>query len=59
MEKTKFIRVIGFIIVGDIKQDISISSIDKNEKTLDVDLKTDIENEIVEADTPDESNLSN
>ena len=59
MEKTKFIRVIGFINGEDIKQDISISSIDKNEKTLDVDLKTDIENEIVEADTPDESNLSN
>ena len=54
MEKTKFIRVIGFINGEDIKQDISISSIDKNEKTLDVDLKTDIENEIVEADTPDE-----
>ena len=54
MEKTKFIRVIGFINGEDIKQDIPISSIDKNEKTLDVDLKTDIENEIVEADTPDE-----
>ena len=33
MEKTKFIRVIGFINGEDIKQDIPISSIDKNEKT--------------------------
>ena len=55
LEKTKFIRVVGFINGEDIKQDILISSIDNtNKKTLDVDLKTDIENEIVEADTPDE-----
>jgi hypothetical protein len=55
LEKTKFIRVVGFINGEDIKQDIPISSIDNtNKKTLDVDLKTDIENEIVEADTPDE-----
>jgi hypothetical protein len=55
LEKTKFIRVVGFINGEDIKQDIPISSIDStNKKTLDVDLKTDIENEIVEADTPDE-----
>jgi hypothetical protein len=54
LEKTKFIRVIGFINGEDIKQDIPISSIDKNKKTLDVDLKIDKENEIVKADTPDE-----
>jgi hypothetical protein len=55
MKNTKFIRLIGFINGEDIKQDIPISSIDStNKKTLDVDLKTDIENEIVEADTPDE-----
>jgi hypothetical protein len=55
LEKTKFIRVVGFINGEDIKQDIPISSIDNtNKKTLDVDLKTDIENEIVKADTPDE-----
>ena len=55
LEKTKFIRVVGFINGEDIKHDIPISSIDNtNKKTLDVDLKTDIENEIVEADTPDE-----
>ena len=55
LEKTKFIRVVGFINGEDIKQDIPISSIHStNKKTLDVDLKTDIENEIVKADTPDE-----
>jgi hypothetical protein len=55
LEKTKFIRLVGFINGEDIKQDIPISSIDNtNKKTLDVDLKTDIENEIVKADTPDE-----
>jgi hypothetical protein len=55
LEKTKFIRVVGFINGEDIKQDIPISSIDNtNKKTLDVDLKTDIQNEIVEAETPDE-----
>jgi hypothetical protein len=55
LEKTKFIRVVGFINGEDIKQDIPISSIDNtNKKTLDVDLKTDIDNGIVEANVPDE-----
>src|SRR5215212_7763120 len=54
MEKTKFIRVIGFINGEDSKQDIPISSIDKSKKTLNADLKVNEENEIVEASSPDE-----
>lgn len=54
LEKTKFIRVIGFINGEEVKEDIPISSIDKAKKTLSVDLKTDVKNEIVTADTPDE-----
>ena len=55
LEKTKFIRVIGFINGEEAKQDIPISSIDQsNEDNLDVELKVNEENEIVEADTPDE-----
>ena len=38
LEKTKFIRVIGFINGEEVKEDIPISSIDKNKKTLNVDL---------------------
>ena len=54
MEKTKFIRVIGFINGEESKQDIPISSIDKSKKTLNADLKVNEENEIVEASSPDE-----
>ena len=55
LEKTKFIRVIGFINGEEAKQDIPISSIDKSDDdNLDVELKVNEENEIVEADTPDE-----
>ncbi len=55
MENTKFIRVIGFINGEEAKQDIPISSIDKSDDdNLDVELKVNEENEIVEADTPDE-----
>lgn len=54
LEKTKLIRVIGFINGQEVKEDIPISSIDKAKKTLSVDLKTDVKNEIVTADTPDE-----
>jgi hypothetical protein len=54
LEKAKFIRVIGFINGQEVKEDIPISSIDKNKKTLSIDLKTDVKNEIVTADTPDE-----
>ena len=54
IEKTKFIRVIGFINGEEAKQDIPISSIDKSDDNLDVELKVNEENEIVEADTPDE-----
>ena len=54
MENTKFIRVIGFINGEEAKQDISISTIDKSDDNLDVELKVNEENEIVEADTPDE-----
>jgi hypothetical protein len=54
IENTKFIRVIGFINGEEAKQDIPISSLDKSDDNLDVELKVNEENEIVEADTPDE-----
>ena len=54
IEKTKFIRIIGFINGEEVKQDIPISSIDKSKKNLNVDLKVNEENEIVEASSPDE-----
>jgi hypothetical protein len=54
IENTKFIRVIGFINGEEAEQDISISTIDKSDDNLDVELKVNEENEIVEADTPDE-----
>jgi hypothetical protein len=53
-ENTKFIRVIGFINGEEAKQDIPLSSIDKSKNKLDVELKVNKENDIVEADTPDE-----
>jgi hypothetical protein len=54
MENTKFIRVIGFINGEEAKQDVPISSIDKSNNNLNVELKVNEENDIVEADTPDE-----
>ncbi len=54
LEKTKFIRVIGFINGEESKKDIPISSIDKSENNLDVELKVNEENDIIEASTPDE-----
>src|ERR671910_2513758 len=54
MENTKFIRVIGFINGEEAKQDILISSIDKSKNSLNVELKVNEENEIVEASSPDE-----
>ncbi len=54
LEKTKFIRVIGFINGEESKQDIPISSIDKTKNNLNVELKVNKENDIVKADTPDE-----
>ena len=54
IENTKFIRVIGFINGEEAKQDIPISSLDKSDDNLDVELTVNEENEIVEADTPDE-----
>jgi hypothetical protein len=54
IEKTKFLRITAFINGDDFKQDIPISSIDKSKKKLDVELKTDIDNSIVEANVPDE-----
>ena len=53
-KNTKFIRVTAFINGEDFKQDIPISSIDKSKKKVDVELKTDVENDIVKAGTPDE-----
>ena len=54
MENTKFIRVIGFINGEEAKKDIPISSIDKSNNNLNVELKVNEENDIVKADTPDE-----
>ena len=54
VENTKLIRIVAFINGEDIKQDIPISSIDKTKKILSIDLKADKDNDIVEADTPDE-----
>ena len=54
LQKTKFIRVIGFINGEESKQDIPISSIDNDKKNLNVDLKVNEENEIVKASSPDE-----
>jgi hypothetical protein len=54
MEKTKFLRITAFINGDDFKQDIPISSIDKSKKKLDVELKTEIDNGIVEGNVPDE-----
>ena len=54
LQNTKFIRVIGFINGEEAKQDIPISSIDKSKNSLNVDLKVNEENEIVEASSPDE-----
>ena len=54
MKNTNFLRVIGFINGEEIKQDIPISSIDKTKNKLDVDLKVNKKNDIVEASTPDE-----
>jgi len=53
-KNTNFLRVIGFINGEEIKQDIPISSIDKTKNKLDVDLKVNKKNDIVEASTPDE-----
>ena len=49
MKNTKFIRVIGFINGEEVKQDIPISSIDKTKNKLDVELKVNKKNDIVEA----------
>jgi hypothetical protein len=54
MKNTKFLRVIGFINGEEVKQDIPISSIDKTKNKLDVELKVNKKNDIVEASTPDE-----
>jgi hypothetical protein len=54
MKNTEFIRLTAFINGEDFKQDIPLSSIDKSKKKLDVELKTDIDNGIVDAHVPDE-----
>jgi hypothetical protein len=54
MDNTKFIRLIGFINGEEVKQDIPISSIDNTQNKLNVDLKVNKKNDIIEADTPDE-----
>src|SRR5687768_11679116 len=54
MKNTNFLRVIGFINGEEVKQDIPISSIDKSKNNLNVELKVNEENEIVEASSPDE-----
>jgi hypothetical protein len=47
-------RILKGLLGEDFKQDIPISSIGKNKKKLDVELKTDVKNDIFKADTPDE-----
>ncbi len=54
MKNTEFIRLTAFINGEDFKQDIPLYSIDKSKKKLDVELKTDIDNGIVDAHVPDE-----
>jgi len=54
MKNTEFLRLTAFINGEDFKQDIPLSSIDKSKKKLDVELKTDIDNGIVDAHVPDE-----
>jgi hypothetical protein len=54
MKNTEFIRLTAFINGDDFKQNIPISSIDKSKKKLDVELKTDVDNGIVDAHVPDE-----
>ena len=54
IEKTKFIRIIGFINGEESKQDIPISSIEKTSNNLNVELKVNKENDIVKANIPDE-----
>jgi hypothetical protein len=54
LENTTSIRFAAFINGEDIKQDIPVSSIDKTKKILNVDLKADKNNDIVDANTPDE-----
>ena len=54
MKNTNFLRVIGFINGEEVKQDIPISSIDKTKNKLNVELKVNKKNDIVEASTPDE-----
>jgi len=54
IKNTEFIRLTAFINGEDFKQDIPLSSIDKSKKKLDVELKTDIDNGIVDAHVPDE-----
>ena len=54
MKNTKFIRLTAFINGEDFKQDVPLSSIDKSKKKLDVELKTDLDNGIVDAHVPDE-----
>ena len=49
MKNTKFIRLIGFINGEEVKQDIPTSSIDKTKNKLDVELKVNKKNDIVEA----------
>ena len=44
----------GIMVDEEVKQDIPISSIDKTKNKLDVDLKVNKKNDIVEASTPDE-----
>jgi hypothetical protein len=54
MEKTKFIRVIGFINGEESKKDIPISSIDKTKENLNVKLIVSEENDLIKAHAPDE-----
>ena len=54
IEKTGFLRVVGFINAQEFSKDIPLSNISNSTQKLSVKFIADRENEIVTADTPDE-----
>jgi hypothetical protein len=54
IEKTGFLRVVGFINAQEFSKDISLSNISNSTKELTVKFITDRENNIVSAKSPDE-----
>ena len=54
IEKTGFLRVVGFINAQEFSKDISLSNISESTMKLTVKFKADRENEIVNGNSPDE-----